>query len=258
MTPHKPPSRFNVLGVGISAIDIATTLAIIARWVAERRREYVCVCTVHGVMECRRSERLRSVFNAAGIVTPDGMPLVWLGRRAGCQVSRVYGPDLLLAELDVSRRVGHRHYFYGGAGGVVDLLAARMRDRFAGLQVAGTYEPPFGSIDELCTAEVARHIDAMRPDVVWVGLSTPKQDEWMARMRPLLKAPVLIGIGAAFDFHAGRKRQAPQLIQRVGLEWLFRLAMEPRRLWRRYLVNNPWFLYELALQQLGLRDYPLP
>jgi N-acetylglucosaminyldiphosphoundecaprenol N-acetyl-beta-D-mannosaminyltransferase len=257
MTADTHPPRFNVLGVGISAIDMPTALDVIDRWIAERRREYVCVCTVHGVMECRRSERLRTVFNAAGMVTPDGMPLVWLGRRAGHTISRVYGPDLLLAELDASRRSGHRHYFYGGAGGVADLLASRMRDRFPGLQVAATYEPPFGSIDELCTAEVARRIDAMRPDVVWVGLSTPKQDEWMARMRPLLKAPVLIGVGAAFDFHAGRKRQAPVWIQRAGLEWFFRLMTEPRRLWRRYLVNNPWFLYELALQQLGLRDYPL-
>jgi N-acetylglucosaminyldiphosphoundecaprenol N-acetyl-beta-D-mannosaminyltransferase len=248
--------RVNVLGVRVSAINMDMALHVIDHSVKEGDRCYVCVCTVHGVMECRRSDRLRAMFNGAGMVTPDGMPLVWLARRAGHRyVDRVYGPDLMLAELEASLTRGHRHFFYGGGPGVAEALAGRMQQRFVGLHVAGVHEPPYAPLDELCTPATAALINHTRPDVVWVGISTPKQDEWMARMRPLLDAPVLVGVGAAFDFHTGRVRQAPNWVQRSGLEWLFRLVIDPRRLWRRYLVNNSWFLFELALQRLGLRRY---
>jgi N-acetylglucosaminyldiphosphoundecaprenol N-acetyl-beta-D-mannosaminyltransferase len=253
------PPRVNVLGVGVSAIAMPDALDLIATWVRERVRTYVCVCTVHGVMECRRSGALREVFNGAGLVTPDGMPLVWLARGAGHRAAdRVYGPDLMVAELERSAALGHRHFLYGGAPGVAAELGRRMRARFPGLRVVGVEEPPFAPLDELCAPEVAELINAARPDIVWVGLSTPKQDWWMARMRSSLEAPVLIGVGAAFDFHTGRVRQAPRWMQRSGLEWLFRLVMEPRRLWRRYLVYNTWFLIELALQVSRLRRHELP
>jgi N-acetylglucosaminyldiphosphoundecaprenol N-acetyl-beta-D-mannosaminyltransferase len=208
-------------------------------------------------MECQRSDELKRIFNSAGMVTPDGMPLVWLARGRDPNVSRVYGPDLMLAEFQHSALSGHRHFLYGGGPGVSGRLAAAMASRFPGLQVVGTLEPPFAPLDQLTSAETAAAINATGADVVWVGISSPKQERWMAKMRPLLEAPVLIGVGAAFDFHSGTVRQAPRWMQRSGLEWLFRVLTEPRRLWRRYLVNNPWFLWSLALQRLGIRRYEL-
>jgi N-acetylglucosaminyldiphosphoundecaprenol N-acetyl-beta-D-mannosaminyltransferase len=224
-------------------------------WIQRGERQYVCICTVHTVMQCRRSERLRRIVNAAGMVTPDGMPLVWLSKLAGHPgVTRVYGPDLMLAELASPLRK-HRHFFYGGRDGVAEQLRRRMQERFAGVEVVGTLTPPFRPVEQLCTPETAAAINAAKPDIVWVGISTPKQELWMAAMRPLLQAPVLIGVGAAFDFHTGTVAQAPGWMQRSGLEWLFRLGKEPRRLWRRYLIDNPWFMYEIALQGLGLRRH---
>jgi N-acetylglucosaminyldiphosphoundecaprenol N-acetyl-beta-D-mannosaminyltransferase len=249
--------RVNILGVGVSLVNMNRALDQIDRWVRNGEQNYVCVCSVHGVMECQRSEPLRQIFNSAGMVTPDGMPLVWLARQRDESVSRVYGPDLMLAELQRSVTSGHRHYLYGGGPGVSLRLAANMRDRFPGLKLVGTMEPPYAPLDQLASPDTASTINATGADIVWVGISSPKQERWMARMRPLLKAPVLIGVGAAFDFHGGMIRQAPRWMQRSGLEWLFRLMTEPRRLWRRYLVNNPWFLWELALQKLGIRRYEL-
>lgn len=251
------PQRVNVLGVGVSLVNMDSALDEIDQLIRDGDRSYVCVCSVHGVMECQRSDELRRIFNSAGMVTPDGMPLVWLARGRDPQVSRVYGPDLMLAEFAQSVAAGHRHFLYGGGPGVSDRLAAAMRQKFPGLDVVGTLEPPFAPLDQLASPETAAAINASRPDVVWVGISSPKQERWMARMRPLLDAPVLIGVGAAFDFHSGMVRQAPRWMQRSGLEWLFRLITEPRRLWRRYLVNNPWFVWALALQRLGIRRYEL-
>lgn len=250
--------RLNVLGVGISALNMGTALAQLESWIKAGQRQYVCICNVHSIMECRRSERVRQVFNRAGMVTPDGMPLVWLLRRAGYRdAGRVYGPDLMLAAMPAFRANGTRHYFHGGVSGVADRLATMLRERFPGVEIAGTSTPAFGRVEDLCTAEIAERINAARPDIVWVGMSSPKQDLWMACMRPKLQAPVLIGVGAAFDFHVGRVKQAPRWMMRSGLEWLFRLTQEPRRLWRRYLVDNPWFLYEIAQQQLGLKRFEL-
>jgi N-acetylglucosaminyldiphosphoundecaprenol N-acetyl-beta-D-mannosaminyltransferase len=189
------------------------------------------------------------------MVTPDGMPVVWVARWSGHpNVSRVYGPDLMLAVLERAR---HRHFFYGGGPGVAKRLGDEMTRRFPGLQIAGHIEPAFAPLDQLCTPETAAAINAAKPDVVWVGMSSPKQDLWMARMRGMLDAPVLIAVGAAFDFHTGTVKQAPRWMQRSGLEWVFRLAMQPRRLWRRYLVDNPWFLWELALQKTRLKNFEL-
>jgi N-acetylglucosaminyldiphosphoundecaprenol N-acetyl-beta-D-mannosaminyltransferase len=253
-----PPERVNVLGVGVSAITIAGALASIDRWIATGANRYVCVTGVHGVMESQRDPALRDIHNRAGLVAPDGMPLVWLSWLAGHgYVERVYGPDLMLACCDASVAKGYRHYFYGGAPGVPERLAARLRERFTGLKIAGTWSPPFG---ELSAAEEQAMIDRIalaNPDIVWVGLSTPKQERWMARYAGRLPVPVLIGVGAAFDFHAGLKRQAPRWMQRSGLEWLFRLATEPRRLWRRYLINNPSFVWRLLLQFSGMARHDL-
>jgi len=250
------PERVNVLGVGVSAITMAQALTIIDEWIARREAHYVCVTGVHGVMESHRDSSLRQIHNAAGLVTPDGMPLVWLSHLKGFRhVERVYGPDLMLALCEHSLTTGYRHFLYGGAEGVPDQLAANLKQRFPGLQIVGTYSPPFHALSKLEDEWVVEMINQAHPDIVWVGLSTPKQEYWMGAHVGRLTAPVLIGVGAAFDFHAGSKTQAPRWMQRSGLEWLFRLSQEPRRLWRRYLLSNSLFLYNVFLQLTGLRHY---
>lgn len=250
--------RLNVLGVGVSAITMAQALATIDIWIAHRQQRYVCVTGVHGIMESQRDPLLRRIHNRAGLVTPDGMPLVWLCHLHGLRhVERVYGPDLMLALCEHSLAAGYRHYVYGGAEGVPELLAERLQQRFGGLQVVGTCSPPFRPLSTEEDQQVVAAINAAAPDIVWVGLSTPRQEHWMADHVGRLSAPVLIGVGAAFDFHSGRKRQAPRWIQRHGLEWFFRLLNEPRRLWRRYLINNPLFVLLIAQQLRGWVRYSL-
>jgi N-acetylglucosaminyldiphosphoundecaprenol N-acetyl-beta-D-mannosaminyltransferase len=245
------PPRVDVLGIGVSAIDMPAALQRIDRWIAGHAREYVCITGVHGVMESQRDASLRDIHNQAGLVTPDGMPLVWLSHLFGYpQVRRVYGPDLMLAVCQRSMTTGYRHYFYGGAPGIAERLAARLQARFPGLAVVGTCSPPFRSLRTDEEQEMLSRINDAGPDIVWVGLSTPKQERWMHRYRDRLHAPVLIGVGAAFDFHAGVKRQAPYWMQRSGLEWVFRLASEPRRLGPRYLVNNPAFVWRVVWQMV--------
>ncbi len=247
--------RANILNIEVSAINMPMALQAIEGWLVQRDPHYVCVTGVHGVMESQRDESLRHIHNAAGLVTPDGMPLVWLSRRLGFRhVERVYGPDLLLAVCQRSVTHGYTHFFYGGAPGVADKLTTCLQQRFPGLQVAGTYCPPFRPLTPAEDKAVITQINAAGADIVWVGMSTPKQERWMAEHVGKLHAPVLIGVGAAFDFHAGLKKQAPHWMQTNGLEWLFRLGTEPRRLWRRYFKNNPWFLWLVLLQ--ALREQP--
>jgi N-acetylglucosaminyldiphosphoundecaprenol N-acetyl-beta-D-mannosaminyltransferase len=242
------PARFDVLGVPVSAISMADALQTIDRWIRDRSPHYVCVTGVHGVMECRRDETLRLIHARAGLVTPDGMPLVWLAHLGGrSHVERVYGPDLMLACCERSLLTGARHFFFGGAPGIAERVAARLSGRFPGLAVAGTYCPPFRPLSADEDQRLIEEINATNADIVWVGLSTPKQERWMADHVGRLRAPVLVGVGAAFDFHAGIKPQAPPWMQRCGLEWSFRLATEPRRLWKRYLINNPLFVWEVTL-----------
>lgn len=256
--PGDDPPRFNVLGVGLCAVSLEeATRRIVAR-AARRPAGYVCVTDVHGVVEARADPALRSAVNRAFLVTPDGMPLVWLGRWHGWPgTTRVYGPDLMLAVCDRGRALGLRHFLLGGAEGVAAELRGALLARYPDLQVCGAYTPPFRPMSEAELDDLAGRVAQARPDVVWVGLGTPKQERFMAEHAGRLAAGLLIGVGAAFDFHSGRKRQAPRWIQRSGLEWLFRLASEPRRLWRRYCVGNAVFLGCLALQLAGLRRYPL-
>lgn len=252
------PHHFNVLGIGVSAINMQMAKAQINEWISHQEKNYVCVTSVHGIVESWKDKSLKEIHNYAGMVTPDGMPLVWLGKLFGnTKISRVYGPDLLLAVCAESGYRHYRHYFYGGEKGTPQRLAENLKALFPELNVVGTYSPPFRplSIDE--DVKIVEAINQASPDIVWVGLSTPKQERWMADHVSKLDAPVLIGIGAAFDFHAGLKKQAPLWMQRHGLEWLFRLVNEPRRLWRRYLFNNPLFIFLILLQLLKLRRYPL-
>ena len=264
-TPHPLPSASqpaipctNILGVGISAITLNQAVEQISAWIDQRTRRYVSVCTVHTIMECQRNSTVRQAINQASLATPDGMPLVWLSRWGGHDhVSRVYGPDLMLALCQHSLKHGDRHYFYGGAEGIPDLLSTKLQARFPDLQIAGRYSPPFRSLTPKENARIVQQINQAQPDIVWVGLGTPKQDLWMAAQRAELTAPVLIGVGAAFDFLAGRIPQAPYWMQRRGLEWLFRLWQEPRRLWYRYLVYNPLFVLLYLAQSLKIKRYSL-
>lgn len=252
------PPKVNILGVGISAINMDHALEQIASWIDLQERHYVSVCNVHTVMECQQDPNMRRAVNGAGMATPDGMPLVWLARAESKRdVRRVYGPDLMLALCQLSAQRGYSHYFYGGAEGTPELLEERLKMRVPGLRVTGRYSPPFRPLTPEEDATIVTQINAAQPDIVWVGLGTPKQDLWMAAHREQLTAPVLIAVGAAFDFHTGQKKQAPRWMQRSGLEWLFRLMTEPRRLWRRYVVYNPLFVTLVLLQALGLRRYSL-
>jgi N-acetylglucosaminyldiphosphoundecaprenol N-acetyl-beta-D-mannosaminyltransferase len=236
--------RVDVLGVQVSATSMRHATEEIAQWVQDGHREYVCVTGVHGVMECQDDSSLLAIHNASGLTTTDGMPLVWASRRAGIEdVNRVYGPDLMLELCSLAVENGWSSFFYGAAEGVSELLAENLGRRFPGLEVAGTYSPPYRPLTPEEGDAVAAMINDSGADLVWVGLSTPKQEHWMADFRSRLDAPVLLGVGAAFDIHAGLLRQAPPALQRVGLEWAYRLAMEPRRLWRRYAKMNPRFVF---------------
>jgi N-acetylglucosaminyldiphosphoundecaprenol N-acetyl-beta-D-mannosaminyltransferase len=247
--------RTDILGVAVSSITADDAVATMERWIEERSRHYVCVTGVHGVMESRRDERLRLIHNAAGMVTPDGMPLVWLSRLFGkSRTQRVYGPDLMRKMTEVSARRGYRQFYYGGAEGVAEKLKQSLIAAHPGLEVAGMLCPPFRELTKQEDQAVIDAINAARPDIVWVGLSTPQQEFWMARHLGRIEAPVMVGVGAAFDFLAGTKRQAPPWMQRNGLEWLFRLSSEPRRLWRRYAYIVPGFMC-LAVGELLLRRW---
>ena len=245
--------RFDVLGVEVSAVDMPLALSTIFGWIDRGEPNYVCVTGVHGVMESRRDESLRRIHNAAGLVTPDGMPLVWIGRSRGLtHMRRVYGPDLMHACCAASEEGGYRHFLYGGTDDLLARLGARLRERYPGLTIAGTFAPPFRPLTDEEDDEVVRRIGDSGADVVWVGLSTPKQERWMAAHVGRVGATVLIGVGAAFDFLSGVKRQAPRWMQQSGLEWCFRFAAEPRRLWRRYLVNNPLFVGQLLARAVAV------
>lgn len=231
-------------------------LDIIDSWITEREANYVCLRDVHGVIRCQSDKVLRDLHNKAGLVTPDGMPLVWLNRLAGFRhVERVYGPDLMLTLCERSISRGYRHFLYGGSLGIPERLADNLRSRYPGLKIVGTYSPPFRPLTATEDREIIDMINTTSPDIVWVGLSTPKQEHWMAEHVAQLTGCVLIGVGAAFDFHSGVTKQAPLWIQRSGFEWLFRLLTEPRRLWRRYFTVIPLFIFYWLLQVIGIRKY---
>jgi len=246
----------NILGVPVRATNMRNGVAQIDAWIQERSCAYVCITGVHGVMESQRSKKVLEVHRRASLVLPDGMPLVYIMRLAGHRnISRVYGPDLMLEICRESAARGYKHFFYGTTPSTLARLQDRLVSNFPGLRIVGSYAPPFRPLTPEEAATVCAQINASEPDIVWVGLSTPKQECWMAEIRAHLNAPVLIGVGAAFDFHAGIVPQSPRWMQPLCLEWLYRLVSEPRRLWKRYLVNNPQFLFLLALQVLRLKQF---
>jgi N-acetylglucosaminyldiphosphoundecaprenol N-acetyl-beta-D-mannosaminyltransferase len=247
--------RVDVLGVGISAINMEMAVAEVTRWVEQGERHYVCVTGVHGVMESQRDPELLRIHNGSGLTTPDGMPMVWAGRKAGAAwMSRVYGPDLMLAVLERAAERGWKSFLYGGNDGVAEVLAGKLTARIPGLSIVGTHCPPFRPLSPEEDAAIVEQINASGAHLVWIGLSTPKQERWMAAHVGRLNAAALFGVGAAFDFHAGLVPQAPAWMQRNGLEWFYRLTKEPRRLWRRYFRNNPAFVAKITRRPPRLRD----
>jgi N-acetylglucosaminyldiphosphoundecaprenol N-acetyl-beta-D-mannosaminyltransferase len=246
--PLAPPivadvERTFILGIGVSTVTLDRAALIIEHWIERRARKYVCVTGAHGIIESLRDRQLRRIHNEAGMVTPDGMPVVFMARRLGSKsVSRVYGPDLMRRLTAISARKGYRQFYYGGGPGLAEHLAATLKGRYPGLKVVGTMTPPFRPLTPEEDDSAIAQINAAEPDIVWVGLSTPKQEFWMASHLGRLDVPVLAGVGAAFDFLAGMKSQAPPWMQSSGLEWTYRLAQEPRRLWRRYAKIVPLFV----------------
>ena len=242
--------RLNVLGVGVSITNPTATVTTLEGWIVNRRKHYVCVTGVHGVMEAQRSERLKEIHNRSGLTVPDGMPLVWAGRIYGYKrMDRVYGPDLMLEVCKRSVLRKYTHFLYGGKDGVAEILKANLEKRFPGISIVGTFTPPFRPLNEREEEALIRQVAGCRPDLFWVGLSTPKQERFMHHYLPKLDTKVMIGVGAAFDIHAGLFRDPPEWIKQSGLQWGYRLGQDPRRLWKRYLTNNPIFVGKF-LQQL--------
>ena len=219
-------------------------------------RGYICVTGVHGVMEAQSDLAFRSILNHSVITTPDGMPTVWVGRAQGhSTMSRVYGPDYLLRMCELSLTRGYRHFFYGGKPGVAEHLAQNLSRRYPGLQIAGTYTPPFHALNASEESELIVLLEHSMADILWVGLSTPKQERFMAQYINKLNVHLMVGVGAAFDIHTGGTRDAPDWMKASGLQWLHRVIQEPRRLGRRYLINNPQFIWKIALQLSGIRHF---
>jgi N-acetylglucosaminyldiphosphoundecaprenol N-acetyl-beta-D-mannosaminyltransferase len=255
--PMTVDASYRTLGVRVDAVQIPDVVAHMVEWIERRETGHtIAVTGMHGITEALHDPEFKKIVNSASLVVPDGYPLIVLGRRKGFSLpKRVYGPDLTAAFFERTVGKGYRHFFYGGAPGVAEELARRFRQQFPRVQVAGTHCPPFRALTAEEEQSIARQLRDARPDVVWVGLSTPKQEWWMARFRSLVEVPVFIGVGAAFDFHTGRVPRAPTWLGEHGGEWLFRLAKEPRRLWRRYLLRGPDFLYHVGLELLGLRKF---
>jgi N-acetylglucosaminyldiphosphoundecaprenol N-acetyl-beta-D-mannosaminyltransferase len=253
------PRVFPVLGVGVDVAAISNVVWQMETWIHEKRACHsIAATSMHGIVEAQNDPGFKEILNATDLVVPDGMPLVWLARRRGYDSRhRVYGPDLMLDFCEKTEGQGYRHFFYGGEPGVADQLAQSLKLCFPGVRVAGTYSPPFRPLSKKEDEEIIAMISRASPDVLWVGLGAPKQEYWMHEHRNKLSVPVMVSVGAAFDMLSGRKKQAPRWMREHGLEWLFRLCHEPRRLWRRYLIYGAQFIAYLVLESLGLKKFPL-
>jgi len=250
--------KTNIVGVPVHSTNLSDAVELLAVRLMQAERTYVCLCNVHGVVSCLRNKTIRTAYLKADLITPDGMPLVWIMKSRGLAgVGRVYGPDLVIALCERLQREGSSHFFYGGAPGVPERLAASLEKRFNNFRVAGAYSPPYRPLTAAEDCDVIRRINDSGADVVWVGLGAPKQELWMLEHRAALAAPLLLGVGYAFDVHSGDKPQAPVWMQRAGLEWVFRVSHEPLRLWPRILVDGPLFLSALVAQGLGLKRFSI-
>jgi N-acetylglucosaminyldiphosphoundecaprenol N-acetyl-beta-D-mannosaminyltransferase len=255
--PSSPP-RANILGVGVHAIDLPQAAGLIEAAIAAERKGYVCVTGVHGVMEAQRSAEFRSILNRSFLVTPDGMPTVWVGKMQGHHhMRRVFGPDLMFEVCRRSPARGYTHFLYGGKPGVAEHLRGVLTQSFLGIEVVGTYTPPFRDLSSEEETGLIRQISQSKPDIIWVGLSTPRQERFMSKYLHRLESTLMIGVGAAFDIHTGRIKDAPSWMKKSGLQWLHRLYQEPSRLWKRYLINNCGFAAKLVVQLSRLKNYEL-
>ena len=250
-----PVLHRKILGMRVDATSYEDATRRVLAWARAWESRYVCVANVHMTMEAYDAQDFRRIVNAADLVTPDGMPLVWMLRRLGVSgQQRVYGPELTVRVCEAAAREGIPVGFYGGTPEALDGLVQKLKARFPDLKVAYAYSPPFRSLGAEEDEQIVREINASGARILFVGLGCPKQERWMAEHKGRVKA-VMLGVGAAFDFHAGRLPQAPAWMQRAGLEWLFRLLTEPRRLWRRYAKHNPRFVILALMQLLGLRKF---
>lgn len=252
------PETVDVLGCRVSRVGLAETLQAMERMLAGRGKHQVVCHTVHTVLSARGDRSLRSLYNSASLALPDGVPLVWASRILGRPVpGRVAGPDLLLAASRAAARRGYTFFLMGGASGVAVRLAQELCRRNPGLRIAGAFSPPFHErFSPAVNEAIIARINAANPDVLWVGLGSPKQDRWIAENLERLAVRVAVGVGAAFDMYGGRKRRAPRWMQSSGLEWLYRFLHEPRRLFHRYFLEAPPFLPLVVLQRLARRRAP--
>lgn len=250
--------RANILGVGISAINMERTLSLFDEWLGDGTRGYVCVTGVHGVMEAQKDPAFCGILNRSLLTTPDGMPTVWVGRFQGFwTMDRVFGPDLMTNVCHLSCQKGYTHYLYGGGLGTVDRLRETLTTRFPRLKIVGTFTPPFRPLNPSEEQALLEDVSRVKPDIFWVGLSTPKQERFMAQYFQKIETRIMVGVGAAFDFHTGRIKDSPAWMKKACLQWAHRLAQEPLRLSKRYLQNNPAFLWKISLQLAGFSKYRL-
>lgn len=241
--PQKIDS-FDILGVRINSLTRMLTIEVIEHWIKHNIRDYIVLTGVHGIIEMQKDKHLRNINNSAGLVTPDGMPVVLLGKSKGFSpLEKVYAPDIMMDTFKISSKCCYKHFLYGGKDGVADKLANTLRQQYPGIQIVGTYCPPFRPLTDEEIDDVTHQINESEADIVWCGLGCPKQERWMERFRPLLKAPVLIGVGAGFDFLSGEKPLAPKWVQHSGFEWFYRMLSDPKRLWKRYSSIVPKFIY---------------
>ncbi|MEQ8169671.1 MAG: WecB/TagA/CpsF family glycosyltransferase [Candidatus Eremiobacterota bacterium] len=247
--------KINIFGSLISAVSLSQAVFLIEEKIHEKTSSYICVCPVSSIVTATEDREFQHIINNSFISTPDGMPVVWYLKSKGAKdVTRVYGPDLMREVFYMSETHGYRHYFYGGTEEILSKLKENLLKKFPSLNICGMYAPPFRPLTEKEEEEVISDIKKSEPHIVWVGIGSPKQEKWMAKISPLLDGIIMAGVGAAFNFYAGSVRQAPLWMQRNGLEWLFRLWCEPGRLWKRYLYGNSRFIYMVLREMIIRRD----
>lgn len=238
----------SILGVKVSSTTYSQTLFKIKNWIDNKKKEYICVSNVHSIMECQKDKKLLNGVNRSGVVTPDGVPLVWLSKLYGSKTERVYGPTLLNKLCRLSEKNVYKVIFLGGSTDSLKRLAKKISKLYPKLKVVGYIETPIRPIPDITNKQIIKKINFSKAQLVFVGLGCPHQEYWMIENQKNLNANILIGVGAAFDFISGKVRQAPPWIQKIGFEWLFRLTREPKRLWYRYTTTNILFIYKITGQ----------
>jgi len=243
---------FNILGVKINVLTVNLLVEIVNKWIQEKKHDYIVLTGVHGIIEMQNNKKLLKINNYAGLVTPDGMPTVWYGKLLGYKnIEKVYAPDIMVKIFNNSKKNGYKHYLYGGKEGVASKLSKILSEKYPDIKIVGTYFPPFRELTKEERSEIINDINTSKADIVWCGLGCPKQEKWMYEFRDKVDAPVLIGVGAGFDFLSGEKPLASNFIKNSGFEWLFRLIKDPKYLWKRYFKIIPLFIILIILEYLG-------